>query len=194
MVPDEEKGEIFSKVNYEVETFKSMLDKLSTLSILDIPKNDYQFETLGEISAKLDATFETALKEKQIHLHWLIDPDEQSIIPSPAISGLLQNLLENSIAFSDQKKEVRNIWVTYENTDDETYITVEDNGIGIEEQYLHKVFEMYFRAHPFSKGNGLGLYVVKKIAENFYGSFDIDSNLGKRTKITLTFPINIEEY
>ncbi|UZR99892.1 sensor histidine kinase [Chondrinema litorale] len=191
MVPDEEKGEIFNKVNYEVETFKSMLDKLSTLSVLDIQKEAYQFETLGAISSNLDATFETALKEKEIHLHWLADPEEQAIIPSPAISGLLQNLIENSIAFHDHKKDVRNIWITYEKDETEIYISVEDNGIGIEDQFRHKVFEMYFRAHPFSKGNGLGLYVVKKITENFNGSFEVDSNLGKRTKITLTFPINL---
>ena len=189
LVPDEEKREIFNKVNYEVESFKSMLDKLSTLSMLDIAAENYTFENLGDIADNLNQTFRNGILNAEIHLHWLIDRSLVSQIPSPAIIGLLQNLIENCITFCDDTKVVKNVWFTYQKTENEIFISVEDNGIGIEEEYLPKVFEMYFRAHPFSKGNGLGLYVVRKIVERFNGRFQIESHLGKRTKVTLLFPI-----
>ncbi len=44
-----------------------------------------------------------------------------------------------------------------------------DNGQGIDPAYLNRVFEMYFRANEKSKGNGLGLYIVKKMTDKLNG-------------------------
>jgi signal transduction histidine kinase len=73
-------------------------------------------------------------------------------------------------------------------------LTFEDNGQGIDELYLQRIFEMYFRANEKSKGNGLGLYIVKKIVDKLRGTVSVKSQFGKGTLITVTLPNQQPEY
>ncbi|MCI0750209.1 MAG: HAMP domain-containing histidine kinase, partial [Flammeovirgaceae bacterium] len=56
-----------------------------------------------------------------------------------------------------------------------------DNGIGIAEEYVEKIFRMFFRANADSKGSGLGLYIVKGVVEKLKGTLSVQSTLGEGT-------------
>jgi signal transduction histidine kinase len=86
---------------------------------------------------------------------------------------IIENLVENSIHFSG----VDNPYVRLKVTQNGDYITMDflDNGQGIPKEYQEQVFDMYFRANERSKGNGLGLYIVKKAVEKLEGSISLSS-------------------
>ena len=67
-------------------------------------------------------------------------------------------------------------------------IRVEDNGVGIAEEDLERVFEPFFSTRRRGKGTGLGLSIVKNIVEQHRGSIEIESELGAGTKVIVTLP------
>ena len=64
---------------------------------------------------------------------------------------------------------------------------VQDNGEGIPEEFKDRIFEMYFRANERSKGNGLGLYIVKKAVEKLGGTIGLKSELYTGSTFTISF-------
>jgi len=67
---------------------------------------------------------------------------------------------------------------------------LEDNGQGIPAAYTEKVFDMYFRANERSKGNGLGLYIVKKAVGKLNGHLELTTQVGKGSRFVITLPMN----
>lgn len=67
-------------------------------------------------------------------------------------------------------------------------ISVTDNGVGIREEVLPRVFEMFFRGNEDSDGAGLGLYIVLETVKKLGGSIDIRSVPGQETEVTITLP------
>jgi signal transduction histidine kinase len=63
-----------------------------------------------------------------------------------------------------------------------------DNGVGIAEEFLDKIFKMFFRASYESKGSGLGLYIVKSTIEKLSGKVSVKSKLGEGTKFFIEIP------
>jgi signal transduction histidine kinase len=101
---------------------------------------------------------------------------------------ILDNLLSNSVKYKDQRKDRNSVKITFESGKTVWQIVIEDNGIGIDKQYLSRVFEMFYRATDRSRGSGLGLYIVKETVERLYGEVHVDSDIGKWTRVSVTFP------
>lgn len=102
---------------------------------------------------------------------------------------LLNNLLSNAVKYSDK---VPVIEVEGFTQNDNVYIKVSDNGIGINKIDQKHVFDKFYRAstgniHKF-KGLGLGLYYVKKIAEAHKGDVEVNSRPGKGSTFTVMLP------
>ena len=67
-------------------------------------------------------------------------------------------------------------------------LSVEDNGIGIEDAYLIQIFGMFFRATERSKGTGLGLYIVKSMVDKLGGHIQVKSTHEKGTTFSVELP------
>lgn len=106
---------------------------------------------------------------------------------------VLLNIMVNSIHAMEDKGGLLSVR-TYD-TDDSIIIEIEDTGMGIEEEELDKIFELYYSTKG-KKGTGLGLNIVKTIVENHLGTITISSEVSKDTKVVLTFPqiSNIDAY
>ena len=68
-------------------------------------------------------------------------------------------------------------------------IVFEDKGIGIDESFFNRIFEMYFRGTELSHGNGLGLYVVKSAVEKLDGRIQLQSEKNNFTRFEIKIPI-----
>jgi nitrogen-specific signal transduction histidine kinase len=104
---------------------------------------------------------------------------------------LMNNLLSNAVKYSDKVPEIDIEGFTEENN---IFIKVTDNGIGISKSDQKHIFDKFYRAstgniHKF-KGLGLGLYYVKKIAEAHGGDVTVSSKPGKGSIFTITIPNN----
>jgi signal transduction histidine kinase len=104
------------------------------------------------------------------------------------INTILQNLIENAIKYSSggDRPFVR---VSIKQNEAFVEIQVEDNGVGIDQEYQHKVFEMFFRANDKVDGTGLGLYILKRAVERLHGSVSFTSSVTTGTRFTVRLPV-----
>ena len=106
------------------------------------------------------------------------------------ITAILENLISNAVKYSDPQKEKSFIHVNVKVIPEQTVIVLHDNGIGIAENELPKVFNMFYRATANSKGSGLGLYLVGEMMDKLKGNIEITSTHHEETFVTLTIPNN----
>jgi len=112
-------------------------------------------------------------------------------IDKESIRTVLQNLLENSILYTNEKGKVE---VKISQNEDKVLISVHDNGIGIPENEKKNIFTKFFRAtnaiRQYANGNGLGLAISKNIIQQHGGKIDFESEEGKGTTFNIVLPIN----
>ena len=107
-----------------------------------------------------------------------------------AYTNLLSNLLANALKHSREAGEIR---VSVDQSSaGTTTIVVKDNGAGIAAEHLPHVFTRFYGARPANskepRGAGLGLAIVKAIMTLHQGDVSVQSERGKGTSVTLTFP------
>ncbi len=107
---------------------------------------------------------------------------------------LFFNLVDNAIKYTPQ---VGKVTVEGETSNGAARVTVADTGIGIPEEHLPHVFERFYRVDPSrspeTPGHGLGLAICRSIAESHGGRLEIESVVGKGTRVTLVLPIQRED-
>ncbi|MGK7394516.1 MAG: ATP-binding protein [Candidatus Cyclobacteriaceae bacterium M3_2C_046] len=102
---------------------------------------------------------------------------------------ILRNLIENAYNFRRLPISEHRINITFHIQDDDYFISITDNGIGIAKEIHDQVFNMYFRGTNSSQGNGLGLYLVKKGVEKINGQVFLESQTMRYATFTVKFPI-----
>lgn len=107
---------------------------------------------------------------------------------SVRIRTILTNVISNALKYSDKGKEESFININIQVTPDECLIKVEDNGIGIRQQYMGNIFDIFYRADENAKGSGLGLYIVKDTIDKLGGHVQVFSEYGKGTTFTISVP------
>ncbi len=102
---------------------------------------------------------------------------------------VFQNLVSNAIKYKNLTPP--HIDITAEATQGAWIFAVKDNGIGIEEEYHHKIFSPFVRLHPHQDypGNGIGLAICKKAIDNLGGKIWVESTVGKGSVFYFTIPI-----
>jgi len=101
---------------------------------------------------------------------------------------MLKNIIGNSVKYARQNVRpfVKVHWYFAQN---ELKITITDNGEGIKEVYLPKIFDMFFRATTTGVGTGLGLYICKEIANKLNGEIHVTSKHTEGSVLSITLPI-----
>lgn len=101
---------------------------------------------------------------------------------------VLNNLIGNSIKYSDAEKVNQFISVKTSQAQDQVSIFIEDNGLGISQEHHSKIFDMFYRASEKSQGSGLGLYIVRETVQKLGGIISFESTLGRGTKFEIVIP------
>jgi signal transduction histidine kinase len=107
-----------------------------------------------------------------------------------AVAQALGNLVDNAIKYSGEK---RRLAVTARRGGDEVRIAVEDHGIGIPAAETSRIFEKFYRVGRSEtqgrRGSGVGLTLVKHIAEAHGGTITVESRPGQGSRFTLHLPL-----
>ncbi len=106
-----------------------------------------------------------------------------------AVEQVLANLIENAVKYCPERSDVR---VTAEAADEAVRVIVEDDGPGIDEKHLPRIFERFYRVDAGRSrdlgGTGLGLSIVKNLVEAMGGRISVDSAPGKGSRFKFTLP------
>lgn len=118
------------------------------------------------------------------------DASQQFVLEGDAglLQVLVKNLIENAIKFSNAGEPVE---VELEDRDEEIVLRVRDRGKGIPEEEQQKIFERFYRVESVkneTRGSGLGLHLVERIADIHGGSIMVDSQLNVGTNFEVTLP------
>ncbi|SKC75218.1 sensor histidine kinase [Ohtaekwangia koreensis] len=98
---------------------------------------------------------------------------------------VLNNLLANAVKYHNLDQPNPFIRVAFFREKDTVRIAIEDNGQGIPEASLPKIFEMFYRASLNTEGTGLGLYIVKEALSKIKGTIEVKSEFGKGSTFTI---------
>ncbi|MGZ7067466.1 MAG: PAS domain S-box protein [Methanobacterium sp.] len=107
------------------------------------------------------------------------------------LERVFQNLISNAIKFRKREEPLKIHISAYESEDGNEYVfSVQDNGIGIEEQYMERIFTIFQRLHTRDvyKGTGIGLAIVKRIIERHGGRIWVESEFGVGSVFYFTLP------
>ena len=150
-----------------------------------VKKSHYKVDT-NEVLNNVLFNLERQIKSANAKVDYENLPSLQG--SSSELSIVFQNLIENGIKYNQSKQPEVKIY-TDENVDS-TNIYFKDNGIGIEEEYKEKIFDLFTRLHTNEEynGTGIGLGLCKKIINQFNGTISVKSNNRVGSTFILQFP------
>ncbi len=180
---------------YYLELMEQSLNRMDKL-IQDL--TDYSRNARLAIETE-DINFEHMIKDIFQRLKYLKNIDTVAVNTDIAIASdfhsdkirlyiILINLLSNAIKYHkyDQPKPYININIMA-NTQ-RVVVTVADNGIGIDKNYMDKIFTMFFQVSRDAVGSGLGLYITRETVNKLHGSIKVTSVINEGTSFTVTIP------
>ncbi len=104
------------------------------------------------------------------------------------LSVILNNLVSNAIKYRDATKQENVLDVTADITNTHLELVFSDNGVGIPQIHIPRIFEMFFRATEKGDGAGLGLYIVRETIDKLEGTISVQSKTGEGTTFSITLP------
>lgn len=107
------------------------------------------------------------------------------------VEFIINQIIVNSIKYSNSKEPMISIYSTKKANS--VMLTIEDNGAGIIDKDINRVFEKGFtgeNGRKFSKSTGMGLYLCEKLCSKLGLKIIIVSEVNKGTKVTLIFPLS----
>ncbi len=145
---------------------------------------------LGDLVKKCQEKLEIEISKKHHKVENLVTANVPLVYADKSgIERVVLNILTNSIKYTKENGNIK-IYVGFVYND--AYIKIIDNGIGIPEEDLTRIFERFYRVDKARSrelgGTGLGLSIAKEILNQNNGSIDIKSKVGKGTEVVIRIP------
>jgi PAS domain S-box-containing protein len=185
--------EYFTSISSAADRMQNLIEALLSYSTTDFTGMVFEKTDLDKILTEVTSDLGELIESKKA----VIQSDglpKLSVIPFQ-FRQLLSNLISNGIKYS--KKDIPPIIkITATPSEDTTgkkfwEIAIADNGIGFEQQYEHKIFELFQRLHGKNEfvGTGIGLAICKKIIENHKGRIEVKTQPGIGSVFTIFIPV-----
>ena len=179
-----------SKVDKQVRKMLNMINSLLNLSSAEVGKIHINKQKFNLDDLLKEVVEETLFLTSSHHI--TIAPCENIEINADRekIEQVLVNLLSNAAKYSDKGSAV---YVTCDRDKDKVVIGVQDEGMGITEDAVEKVFQPHYRVESKQTekvtGFGIGLYLCSEIIERHEGKIWVESEIGKGSTFKFTLPI-----
>ena len=181
-------------INVEVERLNSLIEDLLILSEIEKTEKiahdeeinlNYSTKTIVEMLSEI-------AKNKDVSLFYNCQREVPSIYGNQSwFKQMMVNLIDNAIKYNKPGGEVR-VGIKKDDNKNHIVISVKDDGVGIEEEHLNRLFERFYRVDKARSrnvgGTGLGLAIVKHVVLSFNGIIEIDSTFGEGTEFIVKIP------
>ncbi|MEA4841140.1 MAG: HAMP domain-containing sensor histidine kinase [Bacteroidales bacterium] len=190
VIDNQEKREKYLNISMnELSRMNGKIDMILTMSMEEegmLKLNMSEFDILKLVQEIKERALEIASKPTDITVHCQLN---QPFITADMdhISQCLSNLMENAVKYSGENVEIK---INLSEDDQFMFLSVLDNGNGIKEEDLGKIFEKFTRVGSDQKmhGYGIGLSYVKQIVEKHGGCVSVKSIFGKGSEFMLQLP------
>jgi signal transduction histidine kinase len=168
-----------------ISNMSNMIDAQKDFDAINIEEFEIS-ALLRQIVNGLKAQF----KNKGISLEYNADGKVTLNTDKYKLSQALYNIITNAYKFTNEDGRVT---LSYKDADGSLEIKITDNGIGIGEEKLGKIFDAYYRGDKTDKGDGLGLFLAKESIGKIYGTISVSSELGRGSEFTISIPKDITD-
>ncbi|MEW9670726.1 two-component system histidine kinase PnpS [Ammoniphilus sp. 3BR4] len=178
-------------IHMESERLHRLINDILDLSKIEQKRLPLQMEEvdLADLLTMINQNLQEKITAKRIHVqmpkikHLIVEGDRDRL------QQIIINLFDNAITYTPDDGT---ILFNIEDFKDSIQLSVIDNGIGIPESEIHRIFERFYRVDKGrarnSGGTGLGLAIVKHLVESHHGKITVSSQEGKGTNFTLCLP------
>lgn len=177
----------------ESEQLTALVNDVLDLSKIESGRIEYHFTevSIGDTVRKSVDQLRMQLEEKEIRLEITIPEDLPKVHADDAYLGIaVRNIIDNAIKYVDERDG--RIRITAFSAGENVHLEVEDNGLGISQQDLGRIFERFYRVDKArsrqSGGTGLGLSIVKHIMLSHKGDVKVRSRLNQGSVFSLILP------
>jgi PAS domain S-box-containing protein len=191
----------FKRMEQAAARMQKLIEDLLSFSRTNVATPVFEEVDLNKLVKNIITSLKDSIEEKQAAVKYSSLP-KVKVIPFQ-FQQLLENLILNSLKYSkpDEQPKIdveaklikgREANIAGLITEKQYYqISVTDNGIGFEQQYAEKIFELFQRLHGKHEfpGTGLGLAICKKVIENHQGYIYANSTINKGATFTILLPV-----
>jgi light-regulated signal transduction histidine kinase (bacteriophytochrome) len=176
-------------INYAVDgatRMQTLINDLLDYSRVDSRGKSFVLTPCSAILDRAIANLQTTIKAA--HATVTCAPLPEIMADATQLTQLFQNLISNAIKFcSDQPPQIH---ISSQRRADTWLFSVQDNGIGIDSEYIDRIFLIFQRLHSRGEypGTGIGLAICKKIIERHGGSIWVESQPGQGSTFYFTIP------
>jgi signal transduction histidine kinase len=187
----ERQRDYLSDIRLSGRTLLAIIDDILDLATIDAGTLELKLSPVKvrEVIDQAVQGVEERLTQNRVKLDIIVGPGiDQFVADGKRVVQILYNLLSNAIGFSVSGGKIA---LTCRHEDSMLAFTVEDQGIGIPENYQQAVFDRFeSRSHGSRhRGAGLGLSIVKSLAELHGGTVRLASTPGQGTRVTVLLPL-----
>ena len=188
--------EFLEIINSAADRVAFLAKDLLDLSHLDNKQMKFNFEKINILSLLNDCVKQNyiAAKNKNQTISLLSNEDNNdneyyTKADIGRITQVFNNIISNAMKYSPEDTEIK---IFVDQNDKYNCVHIKDNGIGIPEEDLERIFERFYRVDKARSramgGNGLGLSIAKEIMEGHKGKIEAKSSIGNGTEMILKFP------
>ena len=191
-VNEEEKHEFLEKIKEDVNKLEWLVNSLIKMSRLEVGMIKLKKEKFSIEQTLIESINGIYLKvlEKRIDINLDVKADIEINHDVKWTKEAIINVLENAVKYTDKGGQIE---ISVEKLETYIKIDIKDDGIGIPDSEIGKVFNRFYRGESKvvreSEGSGVGLYLTRKILEEQGGSIIVSSDEGKGSKFTILMTI-----
>lgn len=192
LIIENNRNEITNKIDFQMDRIEGFVEQVLYYSRSNNVSKDYIIKQIN-----LDLVVRSVIKRNYrdfIHKKIKLDiKDIDEIVNSDGkwVEFIINQIIVNSIKYSNSKEPIISIYSIKKANS--VMLNIEDNGAGIINKDINRVFEKGFtgeNGRKFSKSTGIGLYLCEKLCSKLGLKIIIDSEVNKGTKVTLVFPLS----
>jgi signal transduction histidine kinase len=196
IVISEKSSEYLESIKKNVDRLLRLFDNLLEITNIRAGQAYFDFMVCNIVNVVEDISFSIAeyLRKHNISMIFDTEVEERYLKIDPnIIEKVMLNLISNAIKFSKDDTKIEIFIKVYED-EEKVYISIRDNGIGIEQEKLNRIFDIFSQANDYmtksTEGSGVGLSLVKLLLDMLNADIKVHSELGKGSEIIIELPID----
>ena len=204
-IHDEKKSlDYIKKIRVSSDILLTIINQVLEMARIESGKITLNPESVNirEMVEAMNTVFESSLTKKSLEYQCSLNVvHDQILCDKTKMEEIILNVVSNSIKYTNPHGKIT-VFIDELDSEDEKNanykVVVEDNGIGMSQDYLPHIFEEFSREHTSTEtrvaGTGLGLPIVKSLVDRMGGTIEVESEEGKGTRFIMkfSFPVSLE--
>ena len=181
-VVDPDLNNFLTIINTSVKKFRSLVMDIGKIAKIESDMIVMEMVDLEELLNNIEWSLDDRIIASKAVINRQLEV-KQILFSKKNLRSILYNLISNSIKFKSSEPPVINLQTIKKGK--HVLLSVQDNGIGIDRANQSKIFDMYGRIHQEVEGQGIGLYLAKKIVDAANGKIEVESEPGKGSRFII---------